>query len=443
MGLIITALLMLAGFVLWWLAGLILAIRRRLSDRFANWLLPDGQPFTFRLGVELASLAAWLSPESILTYVGGESTYMFTADTRRLRGTLGIVRRPNTWHDAEAAIQELIADLHSGNQVAQPVRFTWPVFRIAAGLRLENALAVARFASARFRLSLWWVTMGSSGWIAAMGTPTVTAVVAVCVLFAGVVAEARYRCVRSASRPVPIGARARMRWLVPSLGMLLMAGVVARWQQEAALAEHDALTSLATVMALIASAGFSLGFLVDGYFTLPRVIVVNGRHKFNAAGTSQATLLTRVLLSRTFLSVLAYCLLAVAWCLGGFQLPASEDPLGSQLRAVILGGMIWPIIWVSAVAKLGSARAQFRYFLSPRFLVGDRIKIMSPPSQQSYFAGMPVGEILEAVDVRPSGILWMPLAESNDGLAPRSTSVLVNFWDLLTMDCPRIPAAAA
>jgi hypothetical protein len=57
-----TALLLIYGATLWFVAGFLAPVRDRLGVRFADWLLPEGQASTFRVAYTIALTASLLTP---------------------------------------------------------------------------------------------------------------------------------------------------------------------------------------------------------------------------------------------------------------------------------------------------------------------------------------------------------------------------------------------
>lgn len=133
------------------------AVGQRLGDRIAAWLLPENQAFTFRLAAGIAVLSHWLAPRTILfAYLDRHVSFY---------------RSPNRWKGPEAAAGELLDGLASGQTVRKPVRFVWPLLRIAIRTRLRNAFVLLTGGLVRLLWLPWYLTSPflrgvAQGWLA-------------------------------------------------------------------------------------------------------------------------------------------------------------------------------------------------------------------------------------------------------------------------------------
>lgn len=145
--------------ILWLLAGVAGELRDRLAKRVVDWLLPDSQPWTFRLAFVIARLSRGIAPIRFYTpatllklsstadlyhaFLSG-SPYAFGFSPLVVFALVSPVEveDPGRWHDPEAASAELEADLNAGRRVLDPVGLVWPVLESAVGSRLLQIGAV-------------------------------------------------------------------------------------------------------------------------------------------------------------------------------------------------------------------------------------------------------------------------------------------------------------
>jgi hypothetical protein len=84
------------GALAWCLNGPLDAVRRRLSGRFADWLLPERQASTIRIALALTRIASRLAPRQTLTYAGHSLGTATESPLRSLANSqYGLTRRPN------------------------------------------------------------------------------------------------------------------------------------------------------------------------------------------------------------------------------------------------------------------------------------------------------------------------------------------------------------
>ncbi|HEX7244768.1 MAG TPA: hypothetical protein VF245_04280 [Solirubrobacterales bacterium] len=123
----------LAVVALWLLAGLLKAIRDALAERAAGWLLPAGQPLTFRLAQLMAILARALAPRK---------TIRFDLEVGRFPFPIVLLREQ--WAGPDGAIEELREDLKAGRRMLKPLSLIAPLFPRALQLHARNAFALLR-----------------------------------------------------------------------------------------------------------------------------------------------------------------------------------------------------------------------------------------------------------------------------------------------------------
>lgn len=123
--------------LLWLLAGVATAVRDRIAERIAEWLLPSDQPLTYRLAALLAWVAQVVAPRRIATPLHVELP--------------GFGPDWESWDPSEApraACAELEADLREGHRVARPVSLVLPILGRALYLRCRNVVLIAICAAA-------------------------------------------------------------------------------------------------------------------------------------------------------------------------------------------------------------------------------------------------------------------------------------------------------
>jgi hypothetical protein len=417
---IVCGLLMIAA---WWTFGALKAVRSRLSERFARWLLPDGQAVTFRVALALARLAETLTPGSVLANVGSGTRYpLFATDMRSLWGCPRLLRRPNTWCDPAGVTQELVIDLDSAAPVSQPIRLVSPVLRIAIGLRIRNLLQVGKSGVIRVCDSLEWVIFCTFGPLAVTsGVKTDAAMTATVLLFVGVGAEFQYQLVTRSSTDTAAGSpamsfRARARWLIPVLATLL-AVAAARALEGTLSFEKETFTGLVFLTIL---ATLSIGFLIDCYYVLPRITVTERGATFGGRRASfRAWTVTRVLLLRSLLPRVLLIPLLTAY----YLYLARSDP-ALQVWGWVLGGVFSLLTLITAISAVDSVR----YALAPTYCIGDQIEVLVASTETAPFARAS-GQILEAIEITTTGILWAPV---DDGNRPTAAPSIVGFRQLTT-----------
>jgi hypothetical protein len=116
----------------WFGIGLMQAVRKVLSERVANWLLPPDQPSTFRFAQFIAFLAAGIAPRRFPAW---------NLSSPNWPGAWFLIF-PATWTaylwpEPESVLAELEADLRSERRVLDPVRVALPLLGMAVVLRLR------------------------------------------------------------------------------------------------------------------------------------------------------------------------------------------------------------------------------------------------------------------------------------------------------------------
>lgn len=111
-----------------WLAfGVLGAIRDRLAERIATWLLPESQAVTFRVAFAIAALAGRLAPRRRIFLT-----------TEHVELPHQILKKPLCWTGPAEALAELHADLDSSIRVLNPVRLVTPLLGEAILLHRHN-----------------------------------------------------------------------------------------------------------------------------------------------------------------------------------------------------------------------------------------------------------------------------------------------------------------
>lgn len=117
----------------WLVLGFINAIRSRLADRMASWLLPAGQPTTVRLAQGLALCASKIAPSRrIMVRFADEDEPFWHLICPGLSASTEVCPAALV---AQAEIEE---DLEADVRVIAPVRFVLPVLLAAVVDRLHN-----------------------------------------------------------------------------------------------------------------------------------------------------------------------------------------------------------------------------------------------------------------------------------------------------------------
>ena len=104
-----------------------LAVVKRIADRTAAWLLPEGQPWSFRVAWALVHLARLLAPSRQFRWHGWTSS-----GPNRSTSTLD-------WSGGDEVASHLDEDLRAARRMGAPVRVVLPFVVEAVGLRLSNA----------------------------------------------------------------------------------------------------------------------------------------------------------------------------------------------------------------------------------------------------------------------------------------------------------------
>ncbi len=120
---LLLAAVLMAGFCL----AVLKAITRRLAERVAIWVLPDGQRVSYRLAWALVRIARRLAPRCIRRWRGMTSSgpdYQVT---------------PFEWTAPDEALADLGQGLKLQEAVPEPVRLVLPLLAEAVRLRAVNA----------------------------------------------------------------------------------------------------------------------------------------------------------------------------------------------------------------------------------------------------------------------------------------------------------------
>lgn len=129
-------LLVLAGLAvvawLWVALGVLNAVRSRIGDRVARWLLPDDQPSTFRVAQFIALSAQWLGPHELLD--GADWRLIFEAHLPEL------ARSGRVWNSPSNALAELDEALRTSQPVTGPLGDARPLLWLAIRLRVEHGI---------------------------------------------------------------------------------------------------------------------------------------------------------------------------------------------------------------------------------------------------------------------------------------------------------------
>ena len=128
-----TALLLLYGAILWFMAGLLAAIRDRLAARFADWLLPVGQASTFRVAYTFALIGLLLAPKVRRVAYGDGDLNFF-------------LERWPAPDFASSGVADLRNALREGRHVSSPARRAARLLAASIGLRAANLRERAVFA---------------------------------------------------------------------------------------------------------------------------------------------------------------------------------------------------------------------------------------------------------------------------------------------------------
>jgi hypothetical protein len=130
----------------WFIVALLRALGNRIVDRVASWILPDGQPVTFRLAHLMTAVASFLAPSISKSLVASIPFVPRVVFRDFAYGEIAYLTRTDTdWFAPDAARAELDASVESGRPYQDPVRFVFPLLLIALDLRLRNIAATFRY----------------------------------------------------------------------------------------------------------------------------------------------------------------------------------------------------------------------------------------------------------------------------------------------------------
>jgi hypothetical protein len=420
------------GALAWCLAGPLDAVRRRLSDRFVDWLLPDRQASTMRLALTLAALASRLSPKHHLIYTKRSLASLVMPTWRSVSDRqYGLVREPNDWRDPEAARQELLSDLEHDSYVVRPVRFVLPLLRIAVGLRVRNTVVLLRALSGVALRGVEWAALASGGVAAVFfGAWQISALFLTAFIGATALCEVRYRRHDSPNADyLSITWRARAHVVGPIIIVLVVIGM---WLTTDLLTPPHLVRDIGFALPLLIWCyTFSIALLVDCYFTLPRLTAgVSGVH-FRASSHSAAVRFTQV---QVIKAVVVYPIVTVAalWIQIDVLLRTSVTPhdfaaLTFQAWFLIIVLALSVFLALALIPTLLAARSGFAYAASMPFVLGARV------DARDLGVSSASGErlVVEAIDVGRRGVLWAPVVSGDEAFIGGRGPIVIGFADLL------------
>jgi hypothetical protein len=150
--------MVLVGALAAWLAVHIgRAVGRRIGDRVAAWLLPDGQPWTYRLALGITIAAGWLEPKKLLRCREREPRRPLERFFQ-----YRLEQRASTWTGAHAARAKLEWALRMDISRQRPVKLAVSVLRVAILLNAQNMLNAATFTLLIAFSSLYLILVCSS-----------------------------------------------------------------------------------------------------------------------------------------------------------------------------------------------------------------------------------------------------------------------------------------
>lgn len=124
------AVLIVAVTTWWLLTGVATALRDRLAARIAQWLLPEGQAWTYRIARGVCRLALLIAPQRQLCIYGIEQLVIGEPPV--------LLSNPVEWDSPRAALAELEVNARNGEHVAHPIGLVPPLVARALTLRWRN-----------------------------------------------------------------------------------------------------------------------------------------------------------------------------------------------------------------------------------------------------------------------------------------------------------------
>jgi hypothetical protein len=134
----------------WLLKGLLDEAIDRIGHRIADWLVPLGQPSTYRLAQAALALGRLLASEWRITLLLHR---LYALDPSPVPGARPVLRNFNpelrrrslNWEDLDAAAAELEVNQRQKIPVAKPLRFVAPLLLKALRIRLANCVVRIAF----------------------------------------------------------------------------------------------------------------------------------------------------------------------------------------------------------------------------------------------------------------------------------------------------------
>ncbi len=416
----VAVLALIAGVAFWCVGGIIKAIRSRLADRFASWLLPDGQPSTLRFALGFTRIADRISPRSLFAYSWRPEPAVRFDSGLAGAGEYGMRRHSNTWSEPDAARQELLFDLSAGRYVTQPVRFVWPLVRIAIKLRVKNAYAVLSLLAAWTCKCLVYVIVAIGGiWSVRQGNVDYAVSLVVVVVSLASLGELR-SIVAGGSECLKHEYLARLRWLLPCT--LVLFAILIKSETEVGrtlLTPIDPTFGHGAIFLPISAVFFGV-ILFDLYVMRPRLAKLGGRSGLKNLSRAEAKELTRMLLLRSVAPV--HLLLLV--CVTLELVVAMQGPMSPFLWGVALSPC------ASLLIGFHRLRGSVTFFVSPLVRLGDRVDTPFWRSNHSTTEGEAV-DSWEAVDVTFAGVIWLPVEDVGECGGIREQAVCTSFAMLL------------
>jgi hypothetical protein len=130
--------LLIFGLVLTVLVWILEEARRRLGERFADWLFPNERPTTYRLARCIVRLAGAIGSRPVRKFDSRDGIWQFLDPDEAWAGAgLALADR---WDAPEEALAELDCD-QAGKRVTDPVRLVLPLLRLSLQRRLLSGWA--------------------------------------------------------------------------------------------------------------------------------------------------------------------------------------------------------------------------------------------------------------------------------------------------------------
>jgi hypothetical protein len=129
----------------WVMKGLLGETRDRVGRRLADWLVPLGQPVTYRLARLALALSRRVAPRNRTSLLIAQSYVRYPRKPLLPGFNPTLIHGRLNWEDLEAAAAELEIDQQQSEPIAKPVRFVAPLLLRALGIRLTNFAVRAAF----------------------------------------------------------------------------------------------------------------------------------------------------------------------------------------------------------------------------------------------------------------------------------------------------------